>query len=88
MQTMINVKTDRKLKIEAQKTAKEIGVSLSAVINKYLRDFVMEKQVTFSMPIPNKKTAASLRAADREIRKGKVVGPFSSVGKMIRSLDE
>ena len=49
MKTVINIKISRDMKESAQKTAKELGLSLSAVINAYLRQFVRNKEVRFSI---------------------------------------
>lgn len=46
--TVINVKTDPKLKAQAQKLASELGLSLSAVINAGLKKFVSDKQINLS----------------------------------------
>ena len=47
METTVIFKTDKKLKEAAQKTAKEMGIPFSAVLNKYMRDFVIHKEITF-----------------------------------------
>ncbi len=44
---VINIKTDPKLKAEAQKLASELGLSLSIVLNKSLKDFIRTKRVEF-----------------------------------------
>jgi len=44
---IVNVKVDKKVKIEAQKVAEELGLSLSAAINGFLRELVRSKTVTF-----------------------------------------
>ena len=49
MRTVINIKTEKEIKAHAQKLAKEMGFSLSAVINAYLRQFVRNKEVYFSV---------------------------------------
>lgn len=49
MRTVINIKTEKEVKLHAQKLAKEMGFSLSAVINAYLRQFVRNKEVYFSV---------------------------------------
>jgi hypothetical protein len=36
----INIKIDSELKVEAQKIAKELGISLSGVIKLYLKQFI------------------------------------------------
>jgi len=50
MKTLINIKTDRDVKISAQKLAKELGLSLSAVVNAYLKaNLFATKAVNFSV---------------------------------------
>jgi antitoxin component of RelBE/YafQ-DinJ toxin-antitoxin module len=49
MKTVINIKADRDVKIGAQKLAKELGLSLSAVVNAYLKQFLRTKSVNFSV---------------------------------------
>lgn len=87
--TLINIKTDRKLKIKARKVAEQMGLPLGTILNNYLRHLVVEKRVVFSVPlVPNKKTAALLRQAPRDFRDGKnIVGPFSSGEEMDRYLN-
>lgn len=47
--TILNVKTDKKLKSEAKKVADELGVPLSTVVNAFLKQFVREKEITLSV---------------------------------------
>lgn len=47
MTSTVIIKTDSKLKTKAQKTASDLGLTLSAVINGYLKDFVQKKSVFF-----------------------------------------
>ncbi len=46
--TILNIKTDKKLKADAQEVAAELGVPLSTVMNAFLKQFVRDKEVTFS----------------------------------------
>ncbi len=39
IKTVINIKTEKNVKTHAQKLAKEMGFSLSAIINAYLKHF-------------------------------------------------
>ncbi|MBI4118716.1 MAG: type II toxin-antitoxin system RelB/DinJ family antitoxin, partial [Parcubacteria group bacterium] len=48
MKTVINIKTDKDVKKNAQGVAEELGLSLSAVINAYLRQFVRNKEIHFT----------------------------------------
>ena len=78
--TVLNIKTDKKLKKEAQETARELGLPLGTVMNAYLRDFVRERRVVFSIPpTPNARTRKILDAIERDIKTGKnAAGPFSA----------
>jgi addiction module RelB/DinJ family antitoxin len=89
MQTMISVKIDRSLKEEAHKTAQALGVSLSAVINQYIKEFVAARQVVFTdHPFPNKKTQKLLDKISADIAAGKnLIGPFDTAKEMIKYLD-
>lgn len=48
MKTVINIKTDPEVKENAKKTARELGVPLSIVINAYLKQFIRSKEVYLS----------------------------------------
>jgi antitoxin component of RelBE/YafQ-DinJ toxin-antitoxin module len=48
MKTVINIKTEKEVKVDAQRLAKEMGFSLSALINAYLKQFLRNKEVYFS----------------------------------------
>ena len=49
MKTMINIKTDKEVKENAQKIARELGLPLSTVINAYLKEFIRDREVSFSL---------------------------------------
>lgn len=71
MKTMLNIKTDSKLKKEAQKVAKEMGLSMSVLVNQSLKKLVETRSITFQAPlIPNAKTAKILDKAIKEIKVG------------------
>lgn len=76
MKTLINIRTDREVKTRAQQVAKQIGIPLSTIINAYLKQFSREQRVDFALPLrPNKKTAALLRQADEDYKKGRNISP-------------
>lgn len=87
--TVINIKTDKNLKKDAQRLAKNFGLPLSTVVNTYLREFVREKRIVFSEPpTPNIKTRKILDKAIADIKSGKnLVGPFETVEDMDQFLD-
>lgn len=83
MKTMLAVKTDAKLKKKAQQVAKELGLPLGTVINRYLQNFIVEQRVVFERPeVPNAKTAKILRQAERDIKAGKNLISFNSGKEM------
>ena len=86
--TVINIKTDKNLKKDAQKLAKNFGLPLSIVVNTYLREFVRERRIVFSEPpMPNAKTRKILDKAIKDIKEGKnLVGPFETAEEMNKCL--
>ncbi|MBI4084623.1 MAG: type II toxin-antitoxin system RelB/DinJ family antitoxin, partial [Candidatus Levybacteria bacterium] len=48
MQTVIHIKADREVKENAQKAAKDLGLTLSDIINASLRNFIRTREITFS----------------------------------------
>lgn len=85
---VINIKTDRKLKERAQKTARKLGLPLGTILNRYLNELVREQRVTFEAPLePNDKTARELAKAREDFRKGKNISPaFDDVEEAIEYL--
>ena len=86
MKTMLNVKTDSKLKKEAQKVAKEAGIPISLVVNNALKRFVSHRSITIQAPlVPNEKTGRELKKILAEIKAGKYKKwpSFDSMDNMI-----
>lgn len=81
--TVLNVKTDKEVKEEAQKLAKELGVPLSTVVNGYLRQFIRDREVTFSAaPRMSKQLEDTIAEAEEDIANGDLIGPFESGEEM------
>jgi addiction module RelB/DinJ family antitoxin len=79
-QTILNIKTDKKLKAEARRVSEELGVPLSTVINAFLKQFVRDREITFSAnhyrPTPYLEKV--LTEAQREYEAGDYIGPLSA----------
>ncbi|OHA70311.1 MAG: hypothetical protein A3D64_00435 [Candidatus Wildermuthbacteria bacterium RIFCSPHIGHO2_02_FULL_49_9] len=77
--TLINIKTDKKLKTKAQKVAKELGFPLGTLINAYLRDLVRHRRVVISAGnTPNARTMKILEEIEEDIKNGRNAdGPFT-----------
>ncbi len=72
--TILNIKTEKKLKEEAKKVAGELGVPLSTVMNAFLKQFVRDKEITLSVNSyrPTPYLEAILEEAQAEFEAGKV----------------
>ena len=68
MKTILNVKTDKTLKKEAQETAQELGMPLGTIINAFLRQFVRDKEITVSAAHrPSKYLRGVIAEAEQDI---------------------
>ena len=85
----ISVKIDPKVKKEAQKVARELGFSLSDIVNSSLKNLIRTKTIHFSLlgekPSPMLKKA--IREYERDKAQGKLIGPFSNVKDLMNSLE-
>jgi len=80
--TAIYIKTEPQLKAKAQKVASQLGLSLSALINAWLKQLIKTKTVTFSSydEYPNEATRKILRQAELNWKKGNH-SPLFKTGK-------
>lgn len=89
MKTVINIKADREVKDNAQKIARDLGFSLSAIMNAYLKEFVRNRAVYFSrVPRMSRELEVLLGNVEEDIRKKRNISrPFSSVKEAMGYLD-
>lgn len=87
---VINIKTDPKVKEKAQKIASELGFSLSALINGYIRHFVKTKTVYFSVKTeePSEYMIEALRESEADRREGRVSPRFTKAKDAIAWLED
>jgi addiction module RelB/DinJ family antitoxin len=85
--TLMSFKVDKSLKSSAQKIAEEIGVPLSTLINAFLRQFVRDEEVNFSLYVPTKRLKKAIGVAEKEYTKGTVskAGGVDDLMKRLRS---
>jgi len=82
MKTVITIKADRKTKEDAKKLAEELGLSLSAVVNASLRQFVREKELHISaMPRMTPRLERIAEQARKDYKAGKNISPLFSSAK-------
>ncbi len=89
MKNVINIKTDKEIKENAQKIAKDIGLSLSDVINASLRNFIRTREVYFSaIPRMTPEFERLVGKIEKDIKEKKNLSPgFSSSEKINDYLD-
>lgn len=89
MRTVIHVKSDQEVKENAQRLARELGLTLSDVINASLRNFLRTREVYFSsVPRMTPELEKLLDKVEEDIKnKRNIVGPFSTAEEMDRYLD-
>lgn len=86
---IINIKADRSVKEDAQKVARLLGLSLSAVINAYLNQFIRTKEVHFYLDGELKSSVKKrLDRLQKDVMRGKNLSPaFGSAREMDAYLD-
>lgn len=68
---MLNIKIDTKLKMQAKKTADELGIPLGTIASALLRQFVREKEITLSVAhTPSASLIESIKEAQKEYASG------------------
>jgi len=88
MKTTIHLKADKATKQEAQKIAEDLGLSLSTVINAYLKQFVRNKELHVSAePRMTPYLESIIGKFEQDLKKGKGLSPvFSSPEEMDKYL--
>jgi len=77
---VINIRTDIKVKNKAKEIAEQLGLSLSAVINAYLKQFVRAKSVSFSLDEePSDFLLQTLAESKKDIKNGYISPAFDNV---------
>ncbi len=73
---MINIKTDKVVKEEAQKLAAELGFSLSALVTASLKQFVRTREVQFSaLPRMTPYLEGVIKEVEKDIKAKKNISP-------------
>jgi addiction module RelB/DinJ family antitoxin len=89
MKTVIHIKADKEVKETAQRVAEELGVSLSTVMNAYLRQFIRSRELHLSaIPIMTPELERLLADVEADMRMEKNLSPaFSNAEAMDDYLD-
>ena len=91
MDAVINFKTDKRIKDEAQKIAGEMGLNLSDILNIYLRGFVKKKELYISLneneSNPSDELLGAVEEFKKEYKSGKMKR-FKSLDNLIEHLEK
>ncbi len=91
MNAVINFKTDKKIKTEAQKIAGQMGLTLSDVMNLYLREFIVKKELLVTAhqdeSRPSKMLLGAIKESRRNLRDGDISPAFSNAKNAISWLN-
>lgn len=87
--TVIYIKADKEVKTNAQKIARELGLSLSDVLNASLRNFIRTREVRFSaIPQMTPELERLLGTAEKDIKEKKHLSrPLHEKEEVDRYLD-
>lgn len=86
---VVNVKVNPKVKREAKKVAEKLGLSLSSLINGYLRHLIKTKTVTFSLKEePSEYMIQALKESKADIKAGRVSPTFTNAKDAIAWLND
>ncbi|MFA5995892.1 MAG: type II toxin-antitoxin system RelB/DinJ family antitoxin [Patescibacteria group bacterium] len=87
--TTMSIKIDAQVKQSAQQIAADLGLSLSGVVNGFLKQFVRTKAVHFSLEekeIPSPYLIKALRESQEDIAAGRVSPAFDNAEDAIKWL--
>ncbi|EKD57676.1 MAG: hypothetical protein ACD_57C00192G0009 [uncultured bacterium] len=89
MQTVIHIKADKEVKENAAKTARDLGLNLTDVINASLRNFIRTREIIFSdTPQMTPELEKLLDRVEEDIKHNRnIVGPFKSAKAANEYLD-
>ena len=84
---IITAKIDTEVKALAQKTANDLGVTLSFVIDQLLRRFNQDKRIVVEELIPNEETVKAIEEARADRAAGKTGPIFDNTKDFFEHLD-
>ena len=86
--TNLNIRTDKAVKIAAEKIFEELGMNMTTAVNIFLRQTIRENGIPFELKlsVPNETTAAAIEEGRRIARDQKVKG-YKSIDELKAALD-
>ena len=87
MNTVISVKIDKDVKTSAQEVAHSAGLTLSTLVNAYLRQVAATRRIELYAPEPmTPKLEKLIEEVEAELKSGKASKHFNSVEEFLADL--
>ena len=86
--TNLNIRTDREVKIAAERIFEELGLNMTTAVNIFLRQTIRENGIPFELKldIPNAVTAAAI-VEGRALARDTSVKGYSNIDDLRAALD-
>ena len=86
--TNLNIRTDKAVKIAAEKIFEELGMNMTTAVNIFLRQTIRENGIPFELKlsVPNETTAAAIEEGRRIAHDQNVKG-YKSIDELKAALD-
>ena len=87
--TNLNIRTDRDVKLAAERIFEELGLNMTTAVNIFLRQTIRANGIPFELKLdtPNDTTAAAI-AEGRALARDKNAKGYSSMDDLRAALDE
>lgn len=86
VKAMVHVRVDENIKMQAAETLAAMGLSLSDAVRVFLTRIAAEKELPFTLRVPNAETQAAMKEAEDIARSHRA--RFGSSEELFASLDE
>ena len=84
--SMVHVRVDENIKIQATETLAAMGLSVSDAVRVFLTRVVAEKQIPFALKVPNQETRSAMGEADNIVRAHRA--RFSTAAELFDDLEK
>lgn len=84
--TMVHVRVDEQIKVQAAETLASMGLSVSDAVRVFLTRVVADKQLPFELKAPNAETRAAMSEAAAIVRARR--GRFANAADLLDDLEK
>ena len=90
MNTVIQARVDAESKKQAEKILKQMGITLNDAVRMLVNQIINSRALPFQPKLPTEDEFINQAIADAEkdIKAGRVYGPFSSVDELLADLEK